>query len=104
MGTHRRNFEDIKDAYKKFKLIEESGHHCWECKMTEWMGSAIPLTLDHIDGNSDNGKRENLRILCPNCHALTPTYTGKNKGTYSTGSKRNRQAVARIIRQNINGK
>lgn len=42
------------------------------------MGEPIPLQLDHIDGNHTNNKLENLQILCPNCHAKTPTYCGKN--------------------------
>lgn len=44
-----------------------------------WMGKKISLELDHIDGNNKNNLISNLRYLCPNCHALTPTYRGKNK-------------------------
>lgn len=43
------------------------------------MGRDIPLELDHIDGERSNNLLENLRLLCPNCHALTPTYRGRNK-------------------------
>ena len=39
----------------------------------------IPLELEHIDGDFTNNKKENLIILCPNCHALTSTYKGANK-------------------------
>lgn len=44
-----------------------------------WMGRVIALDLDHIDGNPHNNTKENLRFLCPNCHATTDTYRGKNK-------------------------
>lgn len=40
----------------------------------------VPLQIDHIDGNSNNNIEENLRLLCPNCHSLTPTYGNLNKG------------------------
>lgn len=52
---------------------------CSVCVNTHWNGDAIPLELDHIDGNPTNHKRDNLRLICPNCHAQTPTHAGKNK-------------------------
>ena len=39
----------------------------------------ISLEIDHIDGDNKNNEISNLRYLCPNCHALTDTYRGKNK-------------------------
>lgn len=65
----------------KLKLLSEGiFEHCCSCCMnTEWLNEPIPLELDHIDGNNKNNKRTNVRLLCPNCHAKTPTYRGKNK-------------------------
>jgi hypothetical protein len=40
----------------------------------------IPLHLDHIDGSWKNNRPENLRLICPNCHALTATYGARNRG------------------------
>lgn len=54
-------------------------HKCYSCLNVEWMGAPIPLELDHIDGDRTNNLIENLRVLCPNCHSMTPTYRGKNK-------------------------
>lgn len=39
-----------------------------------------PLVADHIDGSWRNNTEKNLRLLCPNCDALTPTYAGLNRG------------------------
>lgn len=51
---------------------------CSGCQNSEWLGQPIPLELDHINGDRYNNHLSNLRLLCPNCHALTPTYRGKN--------------------------
>ncbi len=61
-------------------LIKTYGRTCSICGLSEWQGESIPIELDHIDGNSENNSRENLRLVCPNCHALTPTYGIKNLG------------------------
>jgi predicted HNH restriction endonuclease len=60
------------------------------CGLSEWMDKRIPLEIDHIDGNSDNNVEQNLRLICPNCHAQTETYKGANAGKGSS-----RQAMRR---------
>jgi len=64
----------------KNKLIKEFNweYRCSNCKLSEWMGNKIPLEVDHINGIHTDNRIENLRFLCPNCHALTDTYKGKN--------------------------
>ena len=44
----------------------------------EWNGKPLVFDMDHIDGNSDNNLRENVRAVCPNCHSQTPTFKAKN--------------------------
>lgn len=61
-------------------LTRGRGHKCELCTLETWQGQSIPIELDHIDGNAGNNIPANLRLLCPNCHAQTPTAKGKNKG------------------------
>jgi hypothetical protein len=64
----------------KWYLIETRGHRCEQCGLEKWLSSPVPLVLDHIDGNSDDDSLINVRLLCHNCNALTPTFCGRNKG------------------------
>ena len=43
-----------------------------------WQNGIIALEIDHKNGNNKDNRIENLHYLCPNCHALTDTYRGKN--------------------------
>jgi 5-methylcytosine-specific restriction endonuclease McrA len=63
------------------RLLKEGRkeHRCEICGTTEWMNKPVPLQLDHIDGNPHNHVWSNLRLICPNCHAQTETYCGRNK-------------------------
>ena len=40
----------------------------------DWQGDTIALEVDHISGDYTDNRPENIRFLCPNCHAATSTY------------------------------
>jgi len=69
-----------RERIKKRLLLEGyKEHKCEECNNIKWNDKIIPLELEHIDGNGRNNLLTNLKMLCPNCHAQTLTYRGKNK-------------------------
>lgn len=63
-------------------LMESAGFKCTECGSGEVnpFSGRTPLHVGHIDGNASNSRPENLRLLCPNHHALTQSYAGANRG------------------------
>ena len=53
-------------------------YKCECCNRTEWLGQPIKLELHHVNGIKDDLRISNLQILCPNCHAFTDRYRGRN--------------------------
>lgn len=70
-STHKLRQRLIKEGYFEPR--------CVSCNLTEWLDQPIPLEVHHINGDRHDNRLDNLRLLCPNCHALTATYRGKNK-------------------------
>ncbi|MDQ4129575.1 MAG: HNH endonuclease [Actinomycetota bacterium] len=71
----------------KRRLLKEGlkESRCESCGLTEWNGRPAPLQLDHVNGDRRDNRLENLRILCPNCHAQTDTWCSRNRGRYKNG-------------------
>ena len=66
----------LKNRLIKSNLLE---YKCYNCGLQDWMGKPISLQLDHINGINNDNRLENLRLLCPNCHSQTNTFSGRNK-------------------------
>lgn len=68
----------MRNLLRRLKKERNWEHKCSVCNLTTWNEKPIPLEIDHIDGCHSNNTYENLRAICPNCHAQTDTYKGKN--------------------------
>lgn len=66
-------------------LIQLRGYRCECCGNSEWLGNPIKLEVHHIDGDHYNNEIENLQLLCPNCHSMTPNWRGKNNKKVKEG-------------------
>lgn len=63
-------------------IFEKYDNKCCKCGWSEINPhtQTLPLEIDHINGDSEDNSEDNLQLLCPNCHSLTPSYRGANRG------------------------
>ena len=69
-------------SHLKSRLLAEGlkESRCEECGLFEWRGQPLPLALHHVNGDGDDNRLGNLRLLCGNCHSQTSNFSGKNRG------------------------
>ncbi len=70
-GSGYRSNSHLRRRLLKAQLLKAE---CSGCGLTSWRGRPLPLHLDHINGDHTDNRLENLRILCPNCHAITDSW------------------------------
>jgi len=98
--------DEFPQAFVKNALIYLYGEKCQGEKedgsRCEWaranpVTEKVPLELDHINGDSTDSRPRNVRLLCPSCHALTPTYKSLNRGRGRGVRRRQQQTVNFLI-------
>lgn len=73
-GSTYTSIHRLKQRLIRQGLLTEQ---CDECGINQWRDKALSLQLEHINGQHDDHRIENLRLLCPNCHSQTATFCKK---------------------------
>lgn len=86
-------------SHKLKRRLFRAGIKVEQCELCCWAEQSqdgrIPVELDHINGDRNDNRLENLRILCPNCHSLQTTHRGKNKNR--RGGETGRRATLKML-------
>ena len=91
---HTQAYQDFLDNPEKYckgnytpkhfkkEFMKEQDDKCAICGCDPfWNGKPLVFVLDHIDGDASNNRRDNLRMICPNCDSQLPTFKSKNKNS-----------------------
>lgn len=81
--NHQNEFigKEINYYWLKKILLFEQHNKCLICGIeNKWNNKDLHFILDHINGDATNNKRDNLRLICPNCDSQLDTYKSRNKG------------------------
>lgn len=82
-GNRNKGRNLIVTAAVKRYLREKFGNACTRCGWCQKNPTTeeVPLQAEHLNGNAADSSEENLDLICPNCHSLTPTFGGLNRGS-----------------------
>ena len=87
----------LRERYKKYTGI----NHCENCGLRLWLDKPIPLEIHHVNGDNTDNRLENLRLLCPNCHAFTDNYRGR---AHLSALSERRDVECRKFKEALTGK
>lgn len=73
------------DARRERVLIEQE-NRCAVCDLGLWRGKQITLEYDHKNGDRYDDSRDNVWMICPNCHSQTDTWRGRNQKRHNKKS------------------
>jgi hypothetical protein len=98
VGRHRTGRSHLKE-----RLLGEGlkVNHCEQCGLTEWRNRPLSMALHHVNGDGKDNRLANLELLCPNCHAQTENFAGRNR-CRSGGSGRFAESMTRPSRPSAN--
>jgi hypothetical protein len=71
----------VNRSHLKGRLLAEGlkQNRCECCGIADWRGAPLAMALHHANGDGLDNRLENLVMLCPNCHAQTPNFSGRNR-------------------------
>jgi 5-methylcytosine-specific restriction endonuclease McrA len=68
-------------SHVKLRLLSAGlkENRCEDCGISEWLEEPLSMTLHHVNGDGEDNRLENLRLLCPNCHSQTPNFARRGR-------------------------
>ena len=94
-GTICVNCKKEVSGHVRRYLLEKADYKCEKCGWGERnpITGNIMLEIHHKDGNRLNNTENNLEVLCPNCHSLTPTFRALNAENFTPKSKQTNYCI-----------
>lgn len=78
-ATRQRKDNPVSKSVIRSRMVAACGNHCDGCGLTEWRG--IPLSLELHRMEKGEYSKVQKKLLCPNCHSITPNWRGRGKSS-----------------------